>query len=267
MIADAIARVRATWLRALHAPGTPADALHASFAAHAPGVVALLADAGVVDPGEELLAWIDYAVDALATPELLPGLAAAVEAFGHEHARPGVHPGHFRQALDALDRTLATLLGDAYDAATRAAWALVYGELAGALARGVGAARPGAGRARPVRSVAGGRRAGRGARARPAHHRRHERVQLAPGRGHLGRVRRAERLRDGLLQHAADERVVLVPGAVAGVAPPRGDALRHQHARVVGHPHQLGEHVHELPALGRHVHVREQPRRIGVDRE
>jgi hypothetical protein len=174
MIADAIARVRATWPRALRAPAGAAETLGACLAAHAPGVAAVLADAGVADPGEELLAWVDYAVGALAAPALLPGLAAAVEAFGREHADLGVRPHHVAAARTALDQALAALLGAAYDAPTRAAWAAGYAALAGALCRGAcpapaapGAApraaarRPGAPRPAARRRTAGRRAAGR----------------------------------------------------------------------------------------------------------
>jgi hypothetical protein len=130
MSPDQIARVRATWMFALRAPESAAAVLDAHLRVAAPGVITLLADAGVVDAGAELLAWVDYAVHEL---DALPGLVAATEVFGRAEADRGIDSRHFQGARTAFFRTLADLLGAAFDADARAAWTAGYDVLAGAL--------------------------------------------------------------------------------------------------------------------------------------
>ena len=132
---DSIARVRASWRLAHRGP--LAATLHAHLVASAPGVVARLAAAGVTEPAEELLAWVDYVVHLLDADGALPALAHAAEAFGREWNDLGVTAADVAAARAALFRTLDTLLGDRLDVPTAAAWGAAYTALAGALYRGL----------------------------------------------------------------------------------------------------------------------------------
>jgi hemoglobin-like flavoprotein len=136
MLPDDIARVRAAWRLADRGAVTAAT-LHAHLVASAPTVVARLAAAGVADPAEELLAWVDYVVHLLDVDDALSALAHAAEAFGREWSDLGVTAHDVAAARTALFRTLSTLLGDRLDVRTAAAWASAYTLLAGALYRGL----------------------------------------------------------------------------------------------------------------------------------
>lgn len=56
-----------------------------------------------------------------------------VRALGLRHAGYGVTPDHYNAVGEALLQTLAERLGDTFDNASEAAWALAYGTLADAM--------------------------------------------------------------------------------------------------------------------------------------
>jgi hypothetical protein len=133
-----VARVRTAWQHLARAPHAAAT-LHAHLATCAPAVVAHLAAAGVHDPGDELLAWIDYVVYRLDGDAALPALARAAEAFGRDYADLHVAACDVDAARTALFRTLGELLGERFDGSTAAAWSLGYATLTGALYQGLAA--------------------------------------------------------------------------------------------------------------------------------
>lgn len=66
----------------------------------------------------------------------LDNLAAVIDdvrALGMRHAGYGVTADHYDAVGEALLRTLAQTLGDAFDHASEAAWALAYGTVADAM--------------------------------------------------------------------------------------------------------------------------------------
>lgn len=64
----------------------------------------------------------------------LDAVMADVRELGMRHAGYGVHPDHYNAVGEALLATLAEMLGDEFDDAAQAAWALAYGTVADAMA-------------------------------------------------------------------------------------------------------------------------------------
>jgi hemoglobin-like flavoprotein len=56
-----------------------------------------------------------------------------VRELGQRHVGYGVGPDHYNAVGEALLATLAEMLGDSFDAASEAAWALAYGTIADAM--------------------------------------------------------------------------------------------------------------------------------------
>ena len=74
----------------------------------------------------------------LARPDLLDACLTvrpcrAQQSLGTQHVTYGVEPEHYEWVGAALIDTLATALGDAFDADTKAAYLCVYGESASRL--------------------------------------------------------------------------------------------------------------------------------------
>ena len=74
----------------------------------------------------------------LARPDLLDACLTvrpcrAQQSLGTQHVTYGVEPEHYEWVGAALIETLATALGDAFDADTKAAYLCVYGESASRL--------------------------------------------------------------------------------------------------------------------------------------
>ena len=75
----------------------------------------------------KFLTTLIFVVRNLQYPErILP----SVQDLGRRHAQYGVTPEHYTVVANALLATLATALGNSFDAATREAWAAAYGLLA-----------------------------------------------------------------------------------------------------------------------------------------
>ena len=71
----------------------------------------------------------DWLLDACLTARL----CRAQQSLGTRHVTYGVEPEHYEWVGAALIDTLATALGDAFDADTKAAYLCVYGESASRL--------------------------------------------------------------------------------------------------------------------------------------
>ena len=71
----------------------------------------------------------DWLLDACLTARL----CRAQQSLGTRHVTYGVEPEHYEWVGAALIETLATALGDAFDADTKAAYLCVYGESASRL--------------------------------------------------------------------------------------------------------------------------------------
>ncbi len=72
---------------------------------------------------KKLMDMLLLAIDSLDTAEQL---VTPLHELGQRHAQYGVQPEDYQLVADALTWTLATMLGDEFDAATQAAWANVY---------------------------------------------------------------------------------------------------------------------------------------------
>lgn len=80
----------------------------------------------------KLVQTLGFVVDALDDPDRL---TPAAEALAARHVGYGVKAEHYAPVGDALVWTLGEMLGDAFEPEDRAAWAGVYGALAGAMIR------------------------------------------------------------------------------------------------------------------------------------
>ena len=82
------------------------------------------------EQGARLMAMIGVAVDGL---DDLDALTPEVQALGIRHRGYGVQPEHYNTVGEALLWTLGQGLGDAFTPDVRAAWAEIYGLLAGVM--------------------------------------------------------------------------------------------------------------------------------------
>ncbi len=80
--------------------------------------------------GKKLMQMITVAVNGLTN---LEKIVPAVQELGRRHAGYGVQPAHYDTVGTALLATLSDGLGSAFTADVKAAWAAVYGVLAGAM--------------------------------------------------------------------------------------------------------------------------------------
>jgi hemoglobin-like flavoprotein len=72
----------------------------------------------------------------------LDELLSHTRALGARHVGYGVRTADYQTLGDALLAALAAILGDSFDAPTRAAWALAYNLVAETMLEGAAAARP-----------------------------------------------------------------------------------------------------------------------------
>ncbi|MDF1505606.1 globin domain-containing protein, partial [Roseisolibacter sp. H3M3-2] len=130
MSPEQVARVRSTWALAAASPRDLAATFYARLFAAAPEVRPLFAHVDPAAQAEKLTQTLAVVVKGL---DGLPCLIPAVEALGRRHATFGVTDAHWAPVGDALLWALADVVGPAFDAAARDAWAAAYGALADAM--------------------------------------------------------------------------------------------------------------------------------------
>lgn len=122
MTPDTVRLVRDSWAQVAAAGPAAAALFYAQLFEIDPALRALFRSP-LDEQGARLLRMLDQAVAGLDAPErLLP----ALRALGERHRGYGVRDAHYASVGQALLRTLALALGDAFAPAVRAAWAEVY---------------------------------------------------------------------------------------------------------------------------------------------
>jgi nitric oxide dioxygenase len=124
---DDIARVRASWTLAVARSDALVIVFYARLFRTEPALRLLFRDVDLGGQADKLHATLDLVVRGL---DDLPRLVPALERLGRMHAALGVREEDFAAVGDALLWTLAELLGDDFDAATRRAWSAAYAALA-----------------------------------------------------------------------------------------------------------------------------------------
>jgi hemoglobin-like flavoprotein len=89
-----------------------------------PTLRSLFRNADMARQGEKLMQMIGAAVKLL---DNAGALMPVLRQLGARHGGYGVQPQHYAMVGDALMKTLAQGLGDAFDEPTRNAWATMYG--------------------------------------------------------------------------------------------------------------------------------------------
>lgn len=127
MTADQIATIRSTW----NLMGATTDAVAPLFYDRLfqrdPLLRALFTSTDMPAQGEKLAQTLAVVVRGL---DHLDQLMPAVQALGRRHATYGVQDAHYDLVGAALLDTFADILGDAFTADARSAWATAYGALA-----------------------------------------------------------------------------------------------------------------------------------------
>lgn len=138
MTPDTVRLVRESWLQAAAAGPAAAALFYAQLFEIDPALRTLFR-APLAEQGARLMRMLDQAVAGLDAPErLLPTL----QALGERHRGYGVRDAHYASVGQALLRTLALALGDAFTPAVQAAWAEVYGVVARTMCEGAHAPLP-----------------------------------------------------------------------------------------------------------------------------
>ena len=130
MTPDQISRVRASWALVVPMAEVVAARFYERLFAVDPALRSLFTHTDAASQRRKLVQTLAIVVAGL---EDLPRLLPAVEALGRRHAGYGVGESHYVTVGDVLLWTLAQGLGDAFDDATRAAWAAAFGVLAEAM--------------------------------------------------------------------------------------------------------------------------------------
>lgn len=136
MSPDQIARVRASWTLLAPIAETAASRFYERLFELDPSLAPLFAAA---DPATQRRKLVQTLAMVVAGIEDFDRLLPAVEALGRRHDAYGVRPEHYATVGEALLWTLRRALGDAFDDATRAAWADAFAALAGAMTGGAAA--------------------------------------------------------------------------------------------------------------------------------
>jgi nitric oxide dioxygenase len=137
MTPDQIARVRASWSLLAPIAETAAARFYERLFELDPSLAPLFAAA---DPTSQRRKLVQTLAMVVAGIEEFDRLLPAVEALGRRHDAYGVRPEHYATVGEALLWTLRRALGDAFDDATRQAWAEAFATLAGAMTGGPAAA-------------------------------------------------------------------------------------------------------------------------------
>ena len=121
-----IERVRTTWREVAVDPDAAAALFYGRLFEAAPDVKPLFTGDMKLQ-GRKLMQMISIAVNAMdRIEEIVPSL----QELGKHHEAFGTRPEHYPVVGQTLLGTLATALGESFDAETEAAWTKTYGALA-----------------------------------------------------------------------------------------------------------------------------------------
>ena len=122
MSPDQIQRIRSSFARLLPMAEPAAALFYANLFREDPSLQSMFRG-NMVEQGAKLMQMIGGAVGLLDKPQLL---TPVLRNLGRRHRGYGVRPAHYATVGAALMKTLEQGLGEAFDEATRSAWAAMY---------------------------------------------------------------------------------------------------------------------------------------------
>lgn len=125
-----IALVQSSWSQVKPAAASVGPRFYANLFDADPALQALF-KGDLTQQAAKLVQMVDVAVARLGQPEVL---LPVLQQLGRRHQGYGVQPAHYATVGGALLKTLEQGLGPAFTPEVRAAWATVYGAMAGAMA-------------------------------------------------------------------------------------------------------------------------------------